>query len=337
LQSVVWGCQVVTLVVAASKYNTEEESEMRGKRLVLCLVILLLAGGMIIGGCDGTGGDKPVISVGSKEFTTQIVKGQLAVQLLEANGFKVKDSTGLGGSSVCREALERGDIDIYWEYTGTAWMTHFGNDTPITDSEECYQKVKEIDEGNGITWLPYCEQNDTYTVMMRKEDAEAMNIVTISDLAEAINFGVDPPGADKWVFAADHEYSVREDGVGALQELYGFEFDEVVIMEVGITYGSLRDGKVPTAMGFATDGRVLGFNLVNLVDDKFFHPVYNASLNVRTDILEKYPEIEEIFADLFPLITNENMTYLNAQVDIEGKEPDEVAREFLIGHGFLEE
>lgn len=322
---------------------------MKSKKLLLGVLALMVAFALIAGGCGGSGGsggdsgggdsakeEKPTIAIGSKEFTSQLVKGQLAVQLLEANGFDVVDKTGLGGTVVCREALLNGDIDMYWEYTGTAWMVHLGHDTPITESEECYQKVKEADKENGIIWLDYGPQNDTYTVMMRKDDAEKMGIKSISDLAEAINSGVKPPVGDKWIFATDHEYAIREDGLVGLQKLYGFEFDDVKIMEVGITYGALRDGKVPTAMGFATDGRVLGFNLVNLEDDKHFHPVYNPAPNVRADTLEKYPQIEEILKPLIPLIDNENMTAMNAKVDLEGMEPKEVAREFLIEHGLIE-
>jgi osmoprotectant transport system substrate-binding protein len=311
------------------------------KNIFVVLLITLMAFSLCLSGCGGEDTDtqseeKPKITIGSKEFTTQLVKGQLAVKLFEANGFEVEDKTGLGGSTVCREALLNGDIDMYWEYTGTAWMAHLGHDTPITDSEECYQKVKEEDAENGIVWLDYGPQNDTYTVMMRKADADELGIKTISDLSEAINSGVQSPVDNSWTFATDHEYAIREDGLVGLQELYGFEFDDVPIMQVGITYGALRDGKVATAMGFATDGRVVGFDLVNLVDDKNFHPVYNPAPNINADYLEKHPEIEEILKPLIPLINNENMTNLNAKVDLEEMEPDEVAEEFLKEHGLIE-
>lgn len=303
---------------------------------------------LFLSGCGGdnaesesSGGtseqEKPSVVVGSKEFTEQLVLGQITIQLLEANGFEVEDKTGLGGSSVCREALMSGEIDLYWEYTGTAWMAHLGNDTPITESEECYQKVKKADEENGITWLSYAPMNNTYTIMMRQEDAEKLGIKSISDLAKAINSGVEPPVGDKWTFATDHEYSIREDGLIGLQELYGFKFDDVPIMQVGITYGALKDGKVATAMGFATDGRVGGFDLVNLEDDKHFHPVYNAAPNVRTETLEKYPQIKEVLEPVVPLLDNETMTTLNGKVDLDGMEPDQVAKEFLIENGLIKE
>jgi len=316
---------------------------MGKKKLLVSLVALMLVFAVALVGCGGTGGEsggkakKPTVTVGSKEFTEQLLMGQLTVQLLKANGFDVVDRTGLGGTKVCREALLNGDIDMYWEYTGTALITHLGHDTPITDSQKCYDVVKAEDKDNGIVWLDYGPLNNTYTVMMRKDDADKLGIQSISDLAEAINSGVKPPVGDKWVFATDHEYAIREDGLNGLQDLYGFEFDDVMIMDVGITYGALRDGKVPTAMGFATDGRVLGFNLVNLEDDKQFHPVYNPAPNIRAEVLEKYPEIEEILKPLIPLLNTENMTMMNAKVDLEGDEPEEVAREFLVENGLITE
>ncbi len=304
---------------------------MSKKILTFLLTVL-----MVLSICLSTGAAEGEITVGSKEFTEQLILGQLTVQLLEDKGFNVVDKTGLGGSSVCRKALESGEIDMYWEYTGTGWMTHLGHDKPLTDSEECYQKVKDEDKGNGIVWLDYGEVNNTYTLMMREQDAEEMGIESISDLAEAINSGKEPPIGDKWVFATDHEYSIRQDGLVGLEELYGFRFEDVKIMQVGITYGALKDGKVPVAMGFATDGRVEGFDLVNLKDDKQFHPVYNAAPCLTEEIYNKYPELEEIFANVVPYMTDENMTRLNALVDLEGQTPEEVAHDFLVEKGLVD-
>lgn len=147
----------------------------------------------LITGEEGNG-EGPTISVGSKEYTEQLILGQMTVILLEEHGFDVEDNTGLGGTDVLRQALLDGDVDVHWEYTGTGLMAILGHDEAITDSEECYQVVKEEDyEENGIVWLDYSEANNTYTIMMREDDAEAMGIESISDLAEAINAGETPP------------------------------------------------------------------------------------------------------------------------------------------------
>ncbi len=147
--------------------------------------------------------------------------------------------------------------------------------------------------------------------------------------------GNDADVSDGWVFATDHEYSVRPDGYPGLTELYGFEFDDVEIMDLGITYGALRDGQVAVAMGFATDGRIPAFDLVNLEDDKYFHPVYNCSPNVREEVLDEYPEIADILNEIVPLLDEQTMSSLNAAVDIDEKEPDEVAEEFLLDNGLI--
>jgi len=131
--------------------------------------------------------DGGTLSVGSKEFTEQLILGKMAIIALEDAGFTVEDNTGLGGSTVARSALEEGAIDLYWEYTGTAWITHLGHDNPITDPEECYQAVKEEDAQNGLVWLDYAPLNNTYTIMLRRDMAEELGIETISDLAAYLN------------------------------------------------------------------------------------------------------------------------------------------------------
>lgn len=279
--------------------------------------------------------EDPVV-VGSKEFTEQLILGQLTIQILEANNVPTVDETNLGGTIILRDAQLEGEVDLAWEYTGTGLITHLGYEEPITEPERAYQVVKEDDyEQNELVWLNYASLNNTYTIMMREEDAEELGIESISDLARAINEGVEAPEPGQWLFATNHEYSVREDGYPGLTEHYDFHFDGTQIMDTGITYGALRDGDVAIGMGFATDGRIEGFDLVNLEDDKEYHPVYNAAPVIRADTLERYPEIEEILQPLIEILDDETMQELNALVDIEGYEPDEVAEMFLEEEGLL--
>lgn len=311
----------------------------RGGKLKTWAVLLALIFTVImLVGCQPTDvepEERQPITVGSKEFTEQLILGQITLLALENAGIEVRDETNLGGTLVVREAQELGDVDLYWEYTGTALITHLGHDEVITDSEECYRVVKEEDkERFSLVWLDYAPLNNTYTIMMRRADAEELGIETISDLAAMINAGERPLG--EWVFATDHEYSIRDDGYLGLCELYGFEFDDVITMDLGITYAALRDGNVPVAMGFATDGRIAGFDLVNLVDDLAFHPVYNAAPVVRQEVLEQYPELPDILGPIARALDNDTMTALNAAVDIDGREPVDVAREWLKENGFIE-
>jgi osmoprotectant transport system substrate-binding protein len=319
--------------------------------LVLFMILMLVTGSLFVTGCqpgdvidDPDNGDPdddpgvvtPVV-IGSKEFTEQLILGQIAILALEYNGIPTVDETGLGGTVVVREAQERGDVHLYWEYTGTALISHLGFDEAITDPEECYAVVSETDlERHGLVWLDYTPFNNTYTLMMRQADADALGIVSISDLAEAINTGVESPVPGGWVFATDHEYSIRDDGYPALTELYGFMFDDVMVMDIGITYGALRDGDVPVAMGFATDGRISAFELVNLEDDLQFHPVYNCSPVIRQETLEAMPQIADILNPIARALTAEAMSSMNMMVDIEEYLPSEVAEDWLRENGFIE-
>jgi osmoprotectant transport system substrate-binding protein len=307
---------------------------MRIKRkLVLFLLLMMFAGSLSLTGCQADEG----VVVSSKEFTEQLILGQITILALEHHGIPTVDETGLGGTVVVREAQERGDVDLYWEYTGTALITHLGYDEAITNPEECYAVVKADDlELYGLVWLDYTPFNNTYTIMMREADANALGIETLSDLAEAINEGVQAPAPGTWNFATDHEYTIRDDGYPGLQELYGFEFADVVTMDIGITYGALRDGDVVTAMGFATDGRIAAFELVNLVDDQNFHPVYNCSPVVREEILDEMPQIADILNPIARALDAETMSSLNMKVDIEERLPSEVAEEWLMEQGFIE-
>lgn len=321
---------------------------MRSARWLVFLVLAVLLAAVAVGCGTGTtetegtetqeqppAGEetKGPVTVGSKEFTEQLILGQIALLALENAGFEVVDQTGLQGTDAVRSALENGDIDLYWEYTGTAWINALGHDEPITDSEEAYQQVKEEDAANGLVWLPYAPFDNTYTLMMRRADAEELGIKTISDLAAYVN-----AHPDEITFATDHEFYARPDGFPGLEELYGFQFprDKVLTMDPGLTYQALRDGQVQVAMGFATDGRIEAYEFVNLEDDQHFFPVYNPAPVVRQEVLEKWPEIEEVLGEIGPQLDTETMINLNYQVDIEEKEPADVARAWLTEKGLID-
>ena len=302
------------------------------KILAISFVLVFLAGSIFATGCAP---DEPEVTIGSKEFTEQLILGQIAIHALEDHGIPTEDETGLGGTIVAREALERGDLDMYWEYTGTALVEFFGMDV-ITDPEESYATVSETDLENDLIWLDYTPFNNTYTIMMRQEDANEWGIESISDLADAINEGVEAPEPGEWTFATDHEYEARDDGLEELQIHYGFEFADYDVMDLGVVYGALREKDHPVAMGFATDARIADYNLVNLVDDQEFHPVYNCAPVVRQGALDAHPEIPDILNPIAAALDEETMSSLNMQVDIEGQTPSEVAEEWLLEQGFIE-
>jgi osmoprotectant transport system substrate-binding protein len=279
-----------------------------------------------------TAAEKKLV-VGSKNFTEQQILGQIMIQLLQAKGFTCDDKTGLGGTLVARKALENGQIDIYMEYTGTALVTMLKEKKIITDPKECYAFVKKADlERNGLVWLPYMPFNNTYCLMMRKDDAAAKGIKTLSDLSafvkanpDAIRFGTGP------------EFYARPDGYKPLQKKYDFKFskDKIIKMDDGLLYKAVKDGQVDVGMGFATDGRIKGMDLVVLEDDLNYFPVYNPAPVVRKDTAKEYPELESIFSALAEKLDTQTMTELNYAVDGEHKSVADVAHEWLKSVGLI--
>jgi osmoprotectant transport system substrate-binding protein len=275
--------------------------------------------------------DKKLV-VGSKAFTEQRLLGQIMILLLEKNGFKAEDKTGLGGTLVVREALVNKQIDICMEYTGTGLITILKAPQPITDPAMCYAEVKKLDEKNGIAWLPLIPFNNTYCLMMRRADAEKLNIKTISDLSRYAN-----ANPDKIAFGLNAEFYSRPDGYKPLQTAYDFKFpeDKIVKMDTGLLYKALKDGQVQVSMGFSTDGRIKEFDLAVLADDKSYFPVYNPCVVVRQETLNTYPELAKIFAPLSQKLDTKTITELNFQVDGEKKQARDVAKDWLTKAGLL--
>lgn len=280
-----------------------------------------------VGFLTGCGSEREV-TVGGKADTESQLLAQMAIQLLEEDGFTVQKESGVQ-SVLARRALETEEVDLYYEYTGTAYTVYHEQDDQevMTDSEAVYEWVQEADAEEGIIWLDRLNYNNTYTVMISEEMAEEEGIETISDLASG------PDG--EITFATDSEFYERPDGYSALIEEYGLEFGEVDRMQAGIIYDSLREGEIDSGTGYSTDGRIEAFELVNLEDDRDFFPVYNPAPTVREEVLEKYPDIEEILAPLAEELTGEEIRRLNGEVDIEHRGEEEVAREWLEERGLI--
>lgn len=286
--------------------------------LIACLMLSLVA-------CGGSSDSKPTIGVGSKAWTEQLTLGSITLQYLEAKGYDVEDRTGLGETPVLRPALTSGEIDMYWEYTGTTLMANMKHDV-ITDPDECYTTVKTWDKKeNNIVWLDPAKANNTYILMVRQMFAEEKNLETISDLAEFIKSGNDIR------LGASIEFVERPDGIAGLEALYDFEFDRDLVssMAVGITYEALKNDQVDVSMGFGTDGRIIAMNFKVLDDDMKFFPVYNPAPIVRQEILDAYPELAADLNVLPALLSGNVLQELNKRVDVDGLEPEEVAKEFL--------
>ncbi len=321
---------------------------MKKRKLWLPIIILalLFAMSLFVSGC---GPSEQVVEVGSKNFTEQFVLGYMTLLILEDAGIPTNDNINLGGTEVARSALESGDLHVYWEYTGTAWLTIFGEEDEIVEMERAFELVKERDAENDLVWLNYAPFNNTYTLMMREEHARELGIETISELREWIS--EQQAAGEEIIIAAEHEFMVREDGFPALGELYGFEFDGVADMAIGLTHVALRDGDVDVAMGFATDGKIAELNLVNLEDDMQFFPVYSPAPVLRADVAEnlyretedgekvpvEFNEVADLLNQIGPLLNTETMIHLNYLVEVEEEDPEDVARQWLIEQGLISE
>ncbi|MGF1526570.1 MAG: glycine betaine ABC transporter substrate-binding protein [Candidatus Competibacterales bacterium] len=269
------------------------------------------------------------IVVGGKNFTEQQLLAEMTTQLLRAKGFEVDKRAGMG-SAVLRAAQENGQIDLYWEYTGTSLINY--NDVKERMSpEETYQTVKEMDAEKGLTWLAPSEANNTYAFAMQRGQAEEMGIDTLSDLAAAVNDDKD------LVFASNAEFYARDDGLRPLQQAYGFRFPRANIkrMDSGLTYQALKEDQVDVALVFATDGRIKAFDFKVLKDDKNFFPAYAITPVVRQATLEEHPELADLLNQLSAELDDETMAALNAQVDVEKTSIEAVAENFLQEQGLI--
>jgi osmoprotectant transport system substrate-binding protein len=275
--------------------------------------------------------DQPV-TVGSKDFTEQYILGSMTVQLLEANGYEVEDQSGLGGTTVNREALEAGEIDVYWEYTGTALVNFLGIEEVVTDPDEAYSMSAEADEANGLTWLDPADFNNTYTLMVTQDTVDA-GVTSISDLAAEMQG--DP---DSYRLCTNAEFYARPDGFRGVEELYGFAFPEdgVIAMDSGLTYQALLDGECEVAMGFATDGRIAAFNFTNLDDDEGFFPTYNPAPVIRQEVLDADMGIGIVLNRLGSTLDTATMTELNKRVDVDGEDVETVACDHLLSNGLVD-
>lgn len=302
------------------------------KHLSITMVILILLASFAFFAGNAWARDKS-ISIGGKNFTEQYLLPELAKLLLEKEGFQVTLRTGVG-TAIARQSLETDQIDMYFEYTGTAYTVFYQEeDTEVmTDPQKVYDWVKQRDAEKGLVWLDAVEFNNTYTIMMRRQDSEEKGIRTISDFGRYVE-----KNPEDFTFALEAEFWERPDGFRALMQLYRFQMPVRAVkrMDMGLTYLALRNGQVTSAMGFATDGRIAAFDLVNLVDDKSFFPVYNPAPVIRKEVLDQHPEIRGILKPLAEKLDTDAMQRLNAEVDVEHKDVSRVAEGWLREVGLL--
>ncbi|MEG3630061.1 glycine betaine ABC transporter substrate-binding protein [Streptomyces poriticola] len=272
------------------------------------------------------------LTVVSKEFTEQLVLGAIMGIAFEAAGAEVLDRTGIQGSVGTRAAVENGDADATYEYTGTAWITYLGHSRPIPDEQAQWQAVYDADLKNGLTWLPPAPLNNTYALAMNQANHRKYRTDTLSQVAELSR--TDPSAV---TLCVEGEFANRADGLPGMEKAYGMDIPprNVTQMDTGIIYTQAAEGTCTYGEVFTTDGRIKAMDLVVMEDDKHFFPNYNAAPMVRTATLREWPAIASVLAPVTKALTNEVARTLNGKVDVDGEDPHQVALDWMIEKGFV--
>ncbi|MER7057399.1 MULTISPECIES: glycine betaine ABC transporter substrate-binding protein [unclassified Streptomyces] len=274
------------------------------------------------------------LTVTSKEFTEQLILGAIMGIAFEAAGAEVLDRTGIQGSVGTRAAVENGDADATYEYTGTAWITYLGNTKPIPDPRQQWEAVRDADVRNDITWLPPAPMNNTYALAMNQANHRKYGTNTLSEVAELWK---SDPGAV--TLCVEGEFANRADGLPGLEKAYGMDVPagNITQMDTGIIYTQTAKGACAYGEVYTTDGRIKSMNLVVMEDDKKFFPNYNAAPMVRTATLDEWPAIASVLAPVTKALTNDVARSLNARVDVDGEDPHQVALDWMVEKGFVKE
>lgn len=305
---------------------------------VAAVTLVAGCGGLEAGGPAAAGGgladtislEGQSYTLGGKDFDEQLILCQIGVAALESVQATVTDRCNTGGTQATRDALLAGDLDMYFEYNGTAWITFLGETMPVADEQEQYEVVKERDLAeNQIQWVGRSPFNNTYAFAVDEAKAEELGLRTLSDMAAYINSG--GPGTT----CIETEYSSRDDGLPGLQQSYGFQVTPK-ILQTGVIYQSTAaGGECLFGLVFTTDGRIPQLNLRVLEDDKKFHPNYNVSATIRSEAYDRDPAIAQVFEPILAALDDETMAALNLKVSGDGLAPREVARTWLAEEGFI--
>jgi len=270
-------------------------------------------------GGEGTSNEDVTIRVGSKDFTESLILSELYSLGLEDAGFTVERNFNIG-SPIVHNALTNDEIDMYPEYTGTGLLSVL--QMPMeTDPDTVYETVStEYQEQFDLTWLDYSDVNNSQGLVITTEAAEEYGIETISDLQE---------NASELDFASQGEFEVREDGLPGLAEVYGeFDFNSIEIYDNSLKYEVLSNGDAQVAPAYTTEGQLVQDEFTLLEDDQQFWPPYHAAPVIHTELVEQNPEIEEVLNNISDQLDTETMIELNARVDIDQEEYEDVAQDF---------
>ncbi|MCF3192379.1 MULTISPECIES: glycine betaine ABC transporter substrate-binding protein [Pseudomonas] len=293
------------------------------KKISFLLGCILLCAGI------AQAAEKPLIRIGARVFTEQTLLAEITSQYLNSKGYNAQVTGGLG-SSLARSAHESGQLDMVWEYTGVS-LVAYNHITDKLDSQQSYDRVKELDAKKGLIWLHPSKFSNTYALALPQKVAEEFpGINSVSDLNKALR----EPDNKKALVALDTEFANRSDGLQGMVKLYDMDLTRRNIrqMDAGLVYTALKNGQVFAGLVYTTDGRLSAFNLKLLDDDMHYFPDYTAAPVVRKDYLDAHPDLEGLLKPLADLFDDETMRQLNARVDVDHESPSKVAADFLRQH-----
>lgn len=281
-------------------------------------------------GKDNTEKKEP-IQIATKSMTEQYILGEMLKALIEEKtDYEAEVTKGIqGGTSNIQPAMEKGEFDLYPEYTSSGWVLVLKHEKgSISDDEMLEALQKEYTEQFDMTWVGLYGFNNTYTLVCRKDVADQYNLKTTSEMAAV---------SENLVFGANPDYIERADGYGILKETYGLNFKDVKDIDIGLKYQAMDNGDIDVTNGYTTDAQLSRDNVVALEDDKNLQVNYFCSTVVRNDALKEYEGLEEVLMLMDGLISDQEMAAMNYEVEVEGKDEADVAKAYLVSKGLLGE
>jgi len=271
---------------------------------------------------------RATVRVASKNFTEQYILAEAMAQMLERHtDLRVERKLSLGSVHVVHNALLNQEVDVYPEYTGTAWRAILKKEETL-DAQTTFERVQQAyRERFELEWLPPFGYENTYAILVTEALAREHNLRSISDLT-----AISP----ELVMGFSAEFYERVDGYSAFRERYSLAFSDTAEMDLGLVYQALQEGRIDVAAGNSTDGRIAAFDLVMLTDDRRFFPPYDAAIVARTEIFEAFPEVAEVLRRLSGSINVDAIREMNRQVDQEQRSAASVALDFLRQEGLLQ-
>lgn len=319
---------VIDALIGIAEKRIKTHRKYSNKSKVIAAVIVAALCISIIGGTFWSSRMRNTLNIATKPMTEQYIIGEMLDMLIEQEtDLNVELTHGVGGgTSNIQPAMEKGEFDIYPEYTGTGWNMVL-KESGLYDENMFNSLQDQYQSDFNMSWIGMYGFNNTYGLVVRSEIADQYDIKTYSDLARI---------SDQLVFGTEYDFFEREDGYDPLCSEYGFKFKDTVDLDIGLKYQAINQKKIDVMNIFTTDGQLSVSDVTVLIDDKSFYPSYMCGNVIRNEVLETHPELEHIFIQLEGAISDEGMAEMNYQVETDGREPRDVAAAFLKAAGLLE-